>query len=147
MALSFNLPVRSMQRSPGIDIYSWIMMLLKLFTDMLAPLYAWQGGGRGEPERGMARLQWSVEHSISVFDAAFIVLYFTKWLSSLELRYQRPPTGQLEQEMIDDVSELIGQRVDGRTALAASLTEAFSSLLADESSSGGTRTQCMSSKP
>ncbi|KLJ09118.1 hypothetical protein EMPG_15457 [Blastomyces silverae] len=110
---------------------------IKLFTDMLAPLYVWKGGGRGEPERGMECLLWNVEHSISVFDT---VLFFTKWLSNIELRYQRPPNGQLEQEIMDDVNELIGERVDGRIALAASLTEVFASLLADESSSGGTRT-------
>ncbi|PGH03499.1 hypothetical protein GX51_04074 [Blastomyces parvus] len=106
---------------------------MKLFTDMLAPLYFWKGGCHAESERGMEGLHGTIEHSISVFDT---VLFFTKWLSGIELRYQGPPNGQPEYEIMDGASELIGERVDGRTALAASLTEAFASLLAGDSSSG-----------
>ncbi|KAL2377233.1 hypothetical protein RJZ90_006887 [Blastomyces dermatitidis] len=79
-----------------------------------------RGGGAPwgtQARNGVSLVDGEVEHSIS-------------------LRYQRLPTGKLEQEIIDDVGELIGERVDGRTALAASLAEAFASLLADDSSSG-----------
>ncbi|OAX78317.1 hypothetical protein ACJ72_07378 [Emergomyces africanus] len=113
---------------------------IKLFTDLLAPLYILRTGAR-QPELGMGLLEWNVEHSISVFDS---VLFFTKWLFDIETLWQRSPNVQRWRDIMNNVNELIGKREDVRTALVARATGAFASLMADDDSTlGGTETQAL----